>query len=232
MVEAWAPGVERPLNIAHDDLTHAVGQHDLGTCQAGSAGADNDDLDVRGALIDDPQCVHQRGEYHDRRSVLVVMEDGNVELGAQSPLDLKAAWRRDILQIDRAEGRHRHLGELDDAVDVLGRQAQRERIDPGELLEQQRLTLHYRYRSLGADVAQPKHRRPVRDHRHRVALDRQRPRSVEVLVDGHAHAGDARRVSHREVITSLEGDRPVHLDLATEMHQERAVRHAFHDYAI
>jgi hypothetical protein len=112
-------------------------------------------------LFDDPQRIHQRGEYHDRCSVLVVMEDRNVEFVAQPPLDLETPRRRDVLQVDRTErGRH-PLNELDNAVDVLGRQAQRERIDPSELLEQQRLTLHHRHRGLGADVAQPEHGRPV-----------------------------------------------------------------------
>ena len=106
-VEAGPAGIERALDIAHDDVAHTVGQHDLGTGHARSAGAHDDDLDLRGALFDDPQRIHQRGEYHDRRSVLVVMEDRNVEFGAQAPLDLEAAWRRDVLQVDRAE-RWRH----------------------------------------------------------------------------------------------------------------------------
>ena len=107
-VKAGPAGIERALDIAHNDVAHTVGQHDLGTGHARSAGAHDYDLDLRGALFDHPQCVHQRGEYDDRRSVLVVMEDRNVEFGAQAPLDLEAPRRRDVLQVDRAErGRHR-----------------------------------------------------------------------------------------------------------------------------
>jgi hypothetical protein len=41
--------------------------------------------------------------------VLVVMEDRDVELRAQAPLDLEAARRGDVLQVDPAERRRRRL---------------------------------------------------------------------------------------------------------------------------
>ena len=60
-------------------------------------------LDLAGALADDPQRVDQRGEDDDRGPVLVVVEDRDVELGAQAALDLEAARRRDVLEVDAAE---------------------------------------------------------------------------------------------------------------------------------
>ena len=42
-------------------------------------------------------------------------------------------------------------------------------------------------------------------------------------VDRHAHAGDARRVGHREVVAGLHRHLVVHLDLAAQVHQEGAV---------
>ena len=71
----------------------------------------------------------------------------------------------------------------DDLVDVGGVQAQREGVDAGELLEEHRLALHHRHRGLGADVAQPEHGGAVGDDRDRVALDRQRPGRLGVVVD-------------------------------------------------
>jgi hypothetical protein len=59
--------------------------------------------------------------------VLVVVEDGDVELGAQAALDLEAARRRDVLEVDAAEAGRDGLDEGDDLVGVLGVQAQRER---------------------------------------------------------------------------------------------------------
>jgi hypothetical protein len=51
--------------------------------------------------------------------VLVVVEDRDLELGAQAPFDLKAARRGDVLQVDAAEGGRRRLDESDDLLDVL-----------------------------------------------------------------------------------------------------------------
>ena len=45
----------------------------------------------------------QRGEHDDRRPVLVVVEDRDVELLVQPALDLEAARRRDVLEVDAAE---------------------------------------------------------------------------------------------------------------------------------
>ena len=59
----------------------------------GSASAHDHDLDLRSMLFDDAKSIHQRGEYNDCRSVLVIMENRNVKLLAQPPLDLEAAWR-------------------------------------------------------------------------------------------------------------------------------------------
>ena len=97
---------------------------------------------------------------------------------------------------------------------------------PAELLEEHRLALHHRHRGLGADVAQPEHGGAVGDDRDRVALDRQRPRGLGVVVDRGRHARDAGRVGHREVVAGLDRDLAVDLDLAALVHQERAVRDA------
>ena len=45
----------------------------------------------------------QRGEHDDGRSVLVVVEDGDVELLAKPALDLEASGGSDVLQVDAAE---------------------------------------------------------------------------------------------------------------------------------
>ena len=51
-------------------------------------------------LADDLQRVGQGGEHHDRGAVLVVVEDRDVEAGPQPALDLEAARRRDVLEVD------------------------------------------------------------------------------------------------------------------------------------
>ena len=114
----------------------------------------------------------------DRGAVLVVVEHRDVELVAQAPLDLEAARGRDVLEVDPAEGRCDRRAERDDLVDVRRREAERERVDAAELLEQHRLALHHGHRGLRADVAEPEHRGAVGDDGDRVLLDRQVPGGV------------------------------------------------------
>jgi hypothetical protein len=162
-VEILHAGMQRAAAVAHEEVADALGEHDLRAAHAGRTGADDHDRDVLGSLVDDPQGVEQRGEHDDRRAVLVVVEDRDVELRAQPPLDLKAARHGDVLEIDAAEGRGHRRDEGDDLVDVLGVDAQRQGVDASELLEQHRLALHHGHRRGGADVVEPEHGRPVGD---------------------------------------------------------------------
>ena len=128
-----------------------------------------------GRLPTSLSALSSAGEDDDRRAVLVVVEDRDVELVAQPPLDLEAARGRDVLEVDAAEGRRGRLDEGDDLVDVLAVDAEREGVDAGELLEEHRLALHHRHGRLRADVAEAEHRGPVGDDGDHVALDGQRP---------------------------------------------------------
>ena len=80
----------------------------------------------------------------------------------------------------------------DDLVRIAGVEADRERVDAGELLEQHRLALHHRHRRARADVAEPEHRGAVGDDRDGVALDRVLEGLVGILVDRAADPRDAR----------------------------------------
>ena len=63
----------------------------------------------------------------------------------------------------------------DDLVGVLRVDADRERVDAAELLEEDGLALHHGQRGLGADVAEPEHGAAVAHDGDRVLLDRERP---------------------------------------------------------
>ena len=83
----------------------------------------------------------------------------------QPSLDLEAARRRDVLEVDPAEARREPGDGLDDLVDVGGGQTDRHGVHAAELLEEHRLALHHRHRGGRADVAEPEDRRPVGDDR-------------------------------------------------------------------
>jgi len=164
--------VEDALSVAADDLSGAGGEEHPRGRRARGARAGDDDPDVLEPLADDAERVQQRGEDDDRGPVLVVVEDGDVELLAQARLDLEAARRGDVLEIDPAEDRRDGGDRPDDLVGVGGRQAEGPGVDPAELLEEDRLALHHGERGLRADVAETEHRGAIGDDRDGVLLDR------------------------------------------------------------
>ena len=186
--------------------------------------------DAAHLFLDDLERVDQRGQDDHRRPVLIVVEDRDVELLLQAVLDLEAARRRDILQVDPAEhGRH-GLDEQHDLVDVLGGEAEREGVDVGQLLEEEGLAFHDRQGRPGPDVAEAEHRGPIGDDGHTVLLDRERIGLLGVRVDRHAHARDPGGVGHRQVVAGLEGHLRFDLNLPAQVHQEGAVRHVDDPY--
>src|SRR4029079_4113419 len=93
---ASAPGGQRAARVAADHVRDARGEQDLRGRDAGRAEPDDEHVQVLEPLADQLRRVQQRGEHHDRGAVLVVVEDGDVELGLQALLDLEAARRRDV----------------------------------------------------------------------------------------------------------------------------------------
>ena len=75
----------------------------------------------------------------------------------------------------------------------------------------------------GPMLPRPEHRRAVGHDGHGVALHGQPPDVVGLRGDGHAHAGDAGRVGHRQVVARAQRDLRAHLDLAAEVEQEGPV---------
>src|SRR5437899_963855 len=216
--------VERPRTVAGGDVLGAGLHKELRRRDAGRAGPGENDPHVGEPLLHDLERVEQRREDHDRSAVLVVVEHWDLEIALEPLLDLEAAWRRDVLEVDPAEHGRDRLHDRHDLVHVLGRQAQREGVDPGDLLEDERFALHHRLGGARADVAETEHRGAVRHDRDGGLLDRQPVRFPGVVVDGHADARDARRVGHGEVVAGLDAHLPAHLDLPAQVHEERAVR--------
>ena len=144
-------------------------EQDPGHRDAGRAGAG--DHHPRGRRASRPvsrSALSQRGQRDDRGAVLVVVEDRDVEPLLEPLLDLEAARRRDVLEVDAAEARREPDDGLDDLVDVGGVQADRHGVDAAELLEQHRLALHHRHRGGRADVAEAEHGGAVGDDGDRV----------------------------------------------------------------
>ena len=100
-----ALGVQRAARVAADDVrrrppaSRIFVDRDAGGAEADAPAR----AGPRSALAGELEGVEQRGEHDDRGAVLVVVEDGDVELGLQPLLDLEAARRGDVLEVDAAE---------------------------------------------------------------------------------------------------------------------------------
>ena len=91
--EAGTAAVDRTLAVAPDDATGSGGE-ETSVVAIPCADPRRHDLHVLDSLADDLQRVHEGGEDDDRGAVLVVVEDGDVELFPQARLDLEAARGR------------------------------------------------------------------------------------------------------------------------------------------
>jgi hypothetical protein len=200
-----AATVDGARAVAAHDVARALEHEELGGGDAGGPRPREDDAHVGELLAHHLERVDERGEDHHRRAVLVVVEHGDVELALEALLDLEAARGRDVLEVDAAEDGRDGLHDHHDLVHVLGVEAEREGVDAGELLEDERLAFHDRLGCAGADVAQAQHRGAVRHHRDRVLLDGQRVGLLGVVVDGHADPRHPRRVGHGQIVAGLEG---------------------------
>ena len=142
------------------------------------------------------------------------MEDGDVALFLQLALDLKAARRRDILQVHAAERAGDHVDGVHDLVHILALDAERECIHIAERLEEHAFALHHGHARLRADVAKAQHRRAVRHHKAHVVPAGQLIAFVHVLLDLKAGLRHARRIGQRKILLGLDRHGGDHLDLA------------------
>ncbi len=89
-VQTRAAGMDDPVDVDRDDVTGAAVLQQPDDRAARRPDPGDDDAAVGEVLADDREGVAEGGEDADGRAVLVVVEDGDVQLVAQPPLDLEA----------------------------------------------------------------------------------------------------------------------------------------------
>ena len=234
-VRRCGPGRSTPLVDAGDRFSRARrGEVELRAGDGRGAGAGEDDLDVLDLLADDLERVQERGGRDDRRAVLVVVEDRDLQplLQRSSISKHSGALMSSRLMPPKVGSSRATVSMI--VVRVLRVELDVEDVDVGEPLEEDALALHDRLAGERADVAEAEHGGAVRDDGDEVALARVLVDLLRVLRDREAGLGDAGGVGEREVLlrpARLGGD-----DLDLPLAAPRVVlerlfgRHAAHGY--
>ena len=214
-----APGVEHALAVGDVDVLDRQAERDqhVEAGHARGARAGTGQLDLRDVLADHRQCVEHRGADDDRRAVLVVVEDRDLDPLAHALLDVEALGRLDVLEVHAAEGRLQRGDDVDQLVGIGLVDLDVEHVDAGELLEQDALAFHHRLGGQRADVAQAQYGGAVADHGDEVGARGVLGHRRGVARDLEAGRGHAGRVGQREVLLGDHGLGRDDLDLARRM---------------
>ena len=125
----------------------------------GNAGDnDRDILDLLACYL---QRILEPSEGDDGGSVLIIVEDRDVQPALQLLFDVERAWCGDVFKVHTAEGGSEAHDRFDDLVRVFRIEADRKGIDLAELFKQERLAFHDRHGGFGANVAEAKDRSAV-----------------------------------------------------------------------
>ena len=168
-----AAAVHDAVDVGDDDVLDARREQQPQDRRAGGTGAGHDHPHVAELLADHAQRVGERGEHHDRGAVLVVVEDRDVQRLAQPRLDLEAARRRDVLQVDAGEAGGDALTiRTISSVSWVSRQIGQASM-PANRLNRAALPSMTGSAAAGPMLPRPEHGRTVGDHGDAVALDGQ-----------------------------------------------------------
>ena len=163
--------VDHALGVAHEHVLalHAQAHHDVHAGNGCCAGAGDGHLHVFNLLAYQFQTVEQGGARDDGRTVLVVVEDGDVHALGEFLLNVEALGRLDVFEVDAAQRGLQRGDDLDQLVRIALVQLDVEHVHACKLLEETPLAFHHRLASQRADVTQTQHSRAVGDHAHQIA---------------------------------------------------------------
>ncbi len=177
----------------------------------------------------DPGLAHgrEKGRQRNHRcSVLVIMEDRLVERLFESPGHGEAGGCRNVFQMDRGEtpfdgqyGVHNFSRFSFAEQHRDPREADHPAVDHG-------FPFHHRQSGLGPDRSQSQDGRSVCDDPDTIAVVGPFPDLFGIVSDGQANAGHSRGVEVTQLLERVERDLGDHLDLATTVPIEDAVRFA------
>ena len=202
LVDVGAGGGDDAAGVEHDEVftAQAEGEVEAGAGDGSGSGTVDDHADVFDALAHDLECIEQAGAGDDGGAVLVVVHDGDVELGFEAGFNLEAFGGLDVFEVDAAEGGGDGLDHLDEALGVVLVDLDVEGVYATVDFEQEAFAFHDGLAGECADVAEAEHGGAVGDDGHEVALVGVAISVVGLLFDfeaGFCHAG---AVGERKVV--------------------------------
>ena len=201
------------LAVAEQHVADADREQQARDGDSGGSRPVHDDADVGHLLIHELQRVDERRERDDRRTMLVVVENGDVERRLQRALDFKTARRRDVLEVDSAEAAREERHGLHNLVHVMRAHAERNRVHAAKFLEEDALPLHDRHSRLRPDIAEAEHCGAVRDDGDGVPAARELVAQRRVLLYFKAGLGNPGRIGQRKLFLIAHRQRGSNPDL-------------------
>ena len=160
------------------------------------------DDDTRRAeiLLHEAERVRHCRRAGNRRSVLVVVEHGNVHFLNQLVLNVVAFRGLDVLQIDARKARLQIADRFHKFVLVRRVEADRHRVDVRKHFVKHRFAFHDRHSRFRSDVAKAENACTVRHNRNHIAAAGIFKGKVLVFTNFPAWLSDAGRVKHAQVM--------------------------------
>src|SRR5699024_1317693 len=121
-------------------------------CVSGCANTRDDDPYLGKLFANNFQGVVKSCLRDDGGTVLIIVEDWNVEFFAKTCFDFKATWRGYIFKVNAAVGGCDRFDDTDDFFGISCVQSDWPRVDVGELLEEDGLAFHDRHSGFWANV--------------------------------------------------------------------------------
>ena len=203
-VEALITLADDAMNVAHDDIAEAHLHEKLADRTAGRARTVDDDLQLAHLLAGDLYGIQKCRSYHDRGTVLVIVEYEDVALFLQLLLDLEAARSRDVLEVDTTEGASEQGDRVHDGVHILRANAERNRVHATELLKQYALAFHNRHAGLWTNITEAENRGTIGHDRDGVPTAGQLPLLLRILLDLLADRSHARCIGEGQRLGAVD----------------------------
>ncbi len=186
------------------------------------------DVQVSHVSVRQAAGVHDRRHDDDGRTVLVVVEDRDIEAPLQLALDPEAGRGGNVFEVDPTKpGGYGHHG-FDQRLWSSRVEANGIGVHTSEVLEDERLALHDGQGGQGPQTSEAEHRAAVRGDRHRGAFSGESPGIGWPAGNGAGHSSHARGVGQGQVLAGTDGDPGRYFDLAAQVVEERAVRDVPH----